>query len=69
MYSFIPKNKFEKLVHPSWFYFKKFITMHGHINVKFNTTLFDTCIHKCDPESLKNYVALLGVDVGQLEML
>ena len=28
------KNKFEKLVHLVGFYRKKFITMHGHMNVK-----------------------------------
>ena len=29
------KNKFEKLVHLVSFYYKKFITMHAHMNVKF----------------------------------
>ena len=32
---FHSKNKFEKSVHLSWFYYKKFITMHGHMNVFF----------------------------------
>jgi hypothetical protein len=28
------QNKFEKLVHPVGFIIRKFVTMHGHMNVK-----------------------------------
>ena len=31
---FPSKNKFEESVQSSWFYYKKFITMHGHMNVR-----------------------------------
>jgi len=34
MSSFISKIKFEKLVHLFGFNIKKFVTMHGHMNVK-----------------------------------
>jgi hypothetical protein len=34
MQSFISKNKFEKLVHLVGFIIRKFVTMHGHMNVK-----------------------------------
>ena len=37
MYSFMP-NKFVKLVHLVGFIIKKFVTMHGHMNVKFVLT-------------------------------
>jgi len=33
------KNKFEKSVHLVGFHYKKFIMMHGHMNVKFYTSL------------------------------
>jgi hypothetical protein len=33
---FHSKNKFEKLVHLVGFFYKKFNTMHGHMNVKFS---------------------------------
>ena len=36
---FHSKNKFEKLVHLVGFYYKTFITMHGHMNVKFHLFL------------------------------
>jgi hypothetical protein len=39
MYSLIPRIKFEKLVHIFGFYYKKFIMMHGHMNVKFYSSL------------------------------
>ena len=31
---FHSKIKFEKVIATSWIYYKKFITMHGHMNVK-----------------------------------
>jgi hypothetical protein len=34
------QNKFEKLVHLVGFIIKKFVTMHGHVNVKFISRLF-----------------------------
>jgi hypothetical protein len=34
MKSFMPKNKFVKLVHLVGSVIKKFVTMHGHMNVK-----------------------------------
>ena len=33
------RNKFGKLVHLVGFIIKKFVTMHGHMNVKFENTL------------------------------
>jgi hypothetical protein len=33
-YMFLLQNKFEKLVHVVGFIVSKFVTMHGHINVK-----------------------------------
>jgi hypothetical protein len=30
------QNKFEKLVHLVGFIIRKFVTMHGHMNVKYN---------------------------------
>jgi len=38
MQSFISKIKFGEISVSSWFYYKKFITMHGHMSVKCNTT-------------------------------
>jgi hypothetical protein len=35
MYSFISKINFRKLVHLVGFIIRKFVTMHGHMNVKF----------------------------------
>jgi hypothetical protein len=35
---FQSKNKFEKISAYSWFYYKKFITVHGHMNVKYGLT-------------------------------
>jgi hypothetical protein len=35
---FQSKNKFEKISASSWFHYKKFITMHGHINVTYGLT-------------------------------
>jgi len=32
-------NKFVKLVHLVGFIIKKFVTMHGHINVKYSNTV------------------------------
>jgi hypothetical protein len=37
MYSFISKNKFEKLVHLVGFIIRKFVTVYGHMNVKLLT--------------------------------
>jgi len=43
------QNKFVKLVHPVGFIIKKFVTLHGHMNVKFAIALFQrVLICTCD---------------------
>jgi hypothetical protein len=46
MQSFISKIKFEKLVHLVGFIIRKFITMHGHMNVKLKNTNFAFRVRK-----------------------
>ena len=36
----MPKNKFAKLVHLVGLIIKKFVKMHGHMNVKLNSYMF-----------------------------
>jgi hypothetical protein len=44
---FTSKNKFEKLVHQVGFIIKKFVTMHGHMNVKFPNIISHLLIEVC----------------------
>ena len=39
---FNSKIKFSEISASSWFYYKKFITMHGHMNAKFGDASFCT---------------------------
>jgi hypothetical protein len=39
------QNKFEKLVHLAGFIIRKFVTMHGHMNVKFIPIYFQLQCH------------------------
>jgi hypothetical protein len=54
--AFHGKNKFGKISASVSFIKKKFVTMHGHMNIKFNRTMFDCCPHvlkhvvSCKPE-------------------
>ena len=41
---FHSKNKFWDIRASSWFYYKKFITKHGHMNVKFNMRVHYVCL-------------------------
>jgi len=44
MYNFMPKIKFAKLVHLVGLITKKFVTMHGHMNVKLFSQLLSPII-------------------------
>ena len=48
---FYSTNKFEKLVYlrSSWFYYKKFITMHSHMNVKLHSCYDNLKVCSCWP--------------------
>jgi hypothetical protein len=54
------QNKFEKLVHLVGFIIRKFITMHGHMNVKYNETYHKTHIISADiPYILRHQGAII----------